>query len=105
MSDHFIQTQLNELQISVAAQDTLIKHCMESLGETKSSLKSLHKRQDEINGTVLKIQNTLVTAEDVKTVMETTVNDVIVSALKKVLYGIVTLGLGSLYVWFSDHWK
>lgn len=99
----FLQTQLNELQITLSAQNILTQQAIESAGENKRALKTAHERLDTICDSVTLMESNQLTVNDIEAVMQVSFNKRLVTGLR----GIFVTGLGvtitALVAWAIEH--
>ena len=99
----FLQTQLNELQITISAQNILTQQAIESAGANKRALKTAHERLDTICETVVVMESKQLTVNDIESVMQVSFNKRLVAGLK----GIFVTGLGvtitAVVAWAIEH--
>lgn len=97
MSDEiFTQKQINDLQTAASAQDVQIQSLIKDMGVLENSLQKLHSRFDDLEGSV-------VTKDDFSLMMEDIVEKKVVTLVKKILWGVLTLGGTIAAKWIYEH--
>ena len=99
----FLQTQLNDLQIAIAAQNVLTQNAIDSAGENKRALKTAHQRLDTICDSVTVIQSNQVTLVDIESVMAASFNKRLVAGLKGIFVTGVGITFTAVVAWAIEH--
>lgn len=103
----YLQTQINDLQVSIEAHKALVVSATENAGENKKILKALHERLDETNANLSKVNGQTITREDFEAMLAISFNKRLASAVKNVSLSLFGLGFAGVVAWVSQHfvWK
>lgn len=104
----FLQEQINNLQISLAAQEVLTKEAISKMGKNQDLLEALHSRLDKMNdrfdsmeSEIRDIDIKVLTKEERKEELEEIVQAKVGSWILKVVGGALTAGAVALFAWFQ----
>lgn len=98
----YLQTQINELQNTMAAHKMLMTEAMDKAGENKQALRSAHERLDVMQTQLVSMHSNQVTKEAFEEILETTFNRRIVSGIKKALLTVSGVAVTTAAAWFFD---
>ena len=98
----YLQSQINELQNTMAGHKVLMTEAIDKAGENKRALKSAHERLDNMHTQLVDIQTSQVTKQDFEDILETTFNRRIVSGMKKATLGFFGVVFTASVAWFFD---
>ena len=99
----YLQTQLNELQVTLSAHNILTQNAIDAAGENKRALAKAHVRLDELHTAVQDIKLRQVTKTDIEDVMSVSFNKRLIAGLKGIFVTGVGIAFTAAVAWAFEH--
>ena len=101
--EQYLQTQMNDVQTSLAAHNILTKNALDAAGDNKRALKAAHQRLDTLHDQLQLLNANQITKKDIEEVMSTSFNKRLAAAIKGFFVTTLGGGIAASVAWAVEH--